>query len=151
MSSTGRVNPPLSSVFAESPTSVRSDSSLSDPELSPATRPAATGNEKSELNAYFDELQEAIGKVEQTLREHYQKALEATDNVRQMVENRRARCLRGDVLEGNLDLCVLSLEGSLFWCWFTDGSSGQPQGASHYRFGIGDDDQDDNNNNDDKI
>ena len=123
MSNTSRVNPPRSSVFAESPASVRSNNSLSDPELSPPTRPAATGNERSELDAHFDELQEAITKVEQTLREHYQNALQATDNVRQMVENRRARCIRGDVLEGNLDLCVLSLEGSLFWCWFTDGSS----------------------------
>ena len=145
--STDRVNPPLSSVFATSPVSERSNSSQSDPE-SPAARPAATGNERSELNAYFDELQESICKIEQTLRENYQKALEATDNVRQMVENRRARSLRGDVLEGNLDLCVISLEGSLFWCWFTDGSSGQPQGASHYRYGVGDDHDNDNDDDD---
>ena len=96
---------------------------MSDPELSPPTRSVATGNERAELDAYFDELQEAITKVEQTLREHYQTALQATENVRQMVENRRTRYIRGDVLEGNLDLCVLSLEGSLYWCWFTDGSS----------------------------
>ena len=44
---------------------------------------------------------------------------------------------------------MLSLDGSLFWAWFTDGSAGQPQGASHYRYGIGDDNDNDNNDDDD--
>ena len=114
--STNQVNP-LSSVFAASPESQRSNSTQSDPGSSPA-RPAATGNERQELNAYFDELQESIHKIEQTLRENYQRSLETVNNVREKVENRRARSLRGETL-----ICVCFHLTDLFF------GPGLPTGA----------------------